>query len=348
MQVELKECSINGQRRIALLFKYNKDTIALIRQIEGRKWSATNKFWHIPYQENAMKILNQRFAGKLKFVKYKEVPPEYISVLEDEDYYETTIKSYLYSFRLFLKYYPDIEPSEISPEQIRNYIIYLVEKKKYSPSSQNNAINAIRFYYTKVLRQELDDFYTPRPHRPKTAPQVLNEEEVSAILRQVNNLRDKCMIFLVYSAGLTPSEIIYLKPEHIDSKQMKIYISSAKGDKDRHVVLADKVLVLLREYFKKYKPKRWLFESFPGKQYSKRTLQKAFQTAVKKSGIKKTATLTILKNSFAVHLIEKGVDVRFIQQMLGHKEAKTTMKYLRVSKRDLKAIRSPLDDLETL
>lgn len=345
MRIELKKCSINGQERIALIFNYDAETIKLIRQIKGCNWSVSNRFWHIPYLENAKQKLNRKFTGKLEFVKYSEIPPEYISVLKKENYNETTIKSYLNNFRLFLRFYPDIEPAEISPEQIRNYIIYLVEEKKYSASSQNNMINAIKFYYTKVLGQELEDYYIPRPHKPKTTPQVLNEQEVAAILQNVDNLCDKCMIFLVYSAGLSPSEILYLKPEHIDSKNMKIFISSAKEDKDRFVVLADKILVLLREYFKKYKPQTWLFESYPGKQYSKRKLQKSFQNAVKKSGIKKPATLTILKNSFAVHLIEKGVDIRFIQQLLGHKHSKTTMKYLKVSKRDLKAIKSPLDDL---
>ena len=154
------------------------------------------------------------------------------------------------------------------------------------------------------------------------------------------------MIFLIYSAGLTPSEITYIKLKDIDPKKMQIFISSAKGDKDRFVVLSKKLLVLLREYYKKYKPKEWLFEGNYGKQFSKRTIQKVFKNAVIKSGINKPATLTILKNSFAVHLIEKGVDIRYIQKMLGHKSSKTTMKYLKVSKRDLSVIKSPLDNLD--
>ena len=127
---------------------------------------------------------------------------------------------------------------------------------------------------------------------------------------------------------------------------MQIFISSARSNKDRFVILSKKVLILLRDYFKQYKPKEWLFESYEGKQFSKRILQKTFQNAVMESNVKKRATLTILKNSFAVHLIEKGVDIRYIQQMLGHKHSKTTMKYLRVSKKDLSAIQSPLDNLD--
>ena len=132
----------------------------------------------------------------------------------------------------------------------------------------------------------------------------------------------------------------------IDSEKMQIFISSAKGIKDRFVILSKKLLDLLREYYKQYKPKKWLFERSIGVQFPKRTIQKVFLNAVKESGINKSATLTILKNSFAVHLIEKGVDIRYIQQMLGHKHSKTTMRFLKVSKRDLNAIQSPLDNLD--
>ena len=154
------------------------------------------------------------------------------------------------------------------------------------------------------------------------------------------------MIYLIYSAGLTPSEVTYIKIDDVNSDKMQIFISSARGNKDRFVILSKKLLNLLRKYFVQYKPHKWLFESKPGKQYSKRKIQKSFKNAVKKSGITKPATLTILKNSFAVQLIEKGVDIRFVQQMLGHKHSKTTMKYLKVSKRDLSIIKSPLDNLE--
>ena len=273
-------------------------------------------------------------------------PSEYIETLKLMDYNESTIITYQQHFQRFLKFFENTKPEEIPFDEIRQYILYLVEDKKYSTSSQNNAINAIKFYYNNVINKPIDDFFIPRPRKAKTIPKILNELEVSKILKNVNNLRNKCMIFLIYSAGLSPSELTYLKIKDINSDKMKIFVSSAKGKKDRFVILSEKILILLREYFKIYKPQEWLFESKPGEQYSKRNLQKSFQVAVKKSGITKPATLSILKNSFAVHLLEKGVDIRYIQQMLGHKHSKTTMKYLRVSKRDLSAIQSPLDSLD--
>ena len=271
---------------------------------------------------------------------------KYIRILKLTNYNEATIKTYQHYFQQFVKFFENSNPEEIPLYEIRQYILYLVEEKKYSTTAQNNAINAIKFYYNNVINKPIDDFYLPRPRRAKTIPKILNEQEVSKILKNIDNLRDKCMIFLIYSAGLSPSEITYLKTTDIDSDKMKIFVSSAKGKKDRFVILSEKILRLLREYFKIYKPHEWLFESKQGMQYSKRNLQKAFKTAVDKSGITKPATLSILKNSFVVHLLEKGVDVRYIQQMLGHKHSKTTMKYLRVSKRDLSAIQSPLDSLD--
>jgi len=275
-----------------------------------------------------------------------QVPKKYIETLELKNYSEATIKTYQQHFQLFLNYFEKTNPEEINFDKVRQYILYLVKKKKYSVSSQNNAINSIKFYYTHVLHQEIDDYYLPRPKREKRLPQILNEQEVSRILKCISNLRAKCMIFLIYSAGLTPSEVTYIRVEDIDSDKMQIFISSARNNKDRHVILSRKLLDLLREYFKQYKPKEWLFENYAGKQFPKRTLQKIFQDAVMESNIKKKVTLTILKNSFAVHLIEKGVDIRYIQQMLGHEHSKTTMKYLRVSKKDLRAIKSPLDSLD--
>ncbi|MBC8416572.1 MAG: site-specific integrase [Candidatus Cloacimonetes bacterium] len=355
MLIKTGICTIRNERRIALLFDYNEDVITLVKQIKGRKWSASNKFWHIPYQANYLKELNEKFHGKLEFIentseskieKKIKLPAEYIETLKLKNYSEPTIKTYRLHFQQLLRYFKNTKPEEITFDEIRQYILFLVEEKKYSTSSQNNAINAIKFYYNEVINRTIDDFFIPRPRKAKTIPKILNEQEVSKILKNINNLRDKCMIFLIYSAGLSPSEITYLKIKDIDSNKMKIFVSSAKGEKDRFVILSEKILNLLREYFKKYKPQEWLFENKPGMQYSKRNIQKAFKTAVDKSGITKPATLSILKNSFAVHLLEKGVDVRYIQQMLGHKHSKTTMKYLRVSKRDLSAIQSPLDSLD--
>ncbi len=182
---------------------------------------------------------------------------------------------------------------------MREYIIYLVEERELSVSAQNNAINAIKIYYNDFLNKNIEDFYLPRPHKPGKLPQILSENDVLKIFKCIKNLKHKCIIYLIYSAGLTPSEVQYIKIQDIDSKNLKIFICSATRKKDRYVILSQKLLLLLRKYFIEEKPVYWLFENSPKKQYSKRTMQKIFQNAVKESAIIKTATLTILKNSFA-------------------------------------------------
>jgi len=267
----------------------------------------------------------------------------YIELLKENDYNCATIKSYQQYVSRFLKYFEKHTPDKISDNEIRNYIFYLVSQKQYSSSAQNQAINAIKLYYRKIFKREIDDRYLPRPRKEKSLPQTLNEKEVAAILKSITNLRSKCIISLIYSAGLTPSEVSYIRITDLDSKKMQILITKPK--QNRYTVLSNKLLLLLREYFKQYKPNFWLFENSMGRQFSKRTMQKIFQNAVVKSKIRKRATLTILRNSFAVHLLEKGVDIRYIQELFGHKSVRTTSKYLKVSKKDINVIKSPLDYL---
>ncbi len=295
----------------------------------------------------------------------------YIDLLNEKGYSIPTINAYRAHLQRFLNYLKEKELYVINQREVRNYLLFLINEKHYSTSAQNNVINALKIFFSEYLNIEIDDNNFPRPRKEKKLPKTLSKNEVKTIFNCTKDIRIKCMIYFVYSAGLSPSEISYLKITDIDSKQMRVFISSPKDssrrlsnngktksnnfvnddktnlvENGRYVFLSNKVLESLREYYKIYKPKYWLFESSDGKQFPKRTFQKAFQNVVKKSGINKEVTLTILKNSFAVHLLESGVDIRFVQEILGHKSSKTTMRYLKVSKRDLNTILSPLDNLD--
>lgn len=348
-RIEMKEVSINEQKRIALLFDYDLDTINLIKQIEGRKWSASNKFWHILYQEKAIQTLNVQFKGKVEFFEQKKTsdfPPEYLETLKLMNYSEATIKTYRQHFQRFLKHFPDTELKDIAKEEIRKYLLYLVEEKKYSTSAQNQAINSIKFYYEKVLGKPVEKYYVPRPRTEKRLPEILSEEEVTKILKQIWDLKQKCIIYLIYSAGLRLTEVVHLRIGDIHSDRKQIFIRSAKGNKDRYGILSDTVIELLREYYKKYKPRHWLFEGKPEKQYSRRNIQDFFKKAVNRSGIKKHATIHTLRHCFATHLLEHGTDLRYIQELLGHRSTRTTEIYTHVSNVAKNKIVSPLDNLD--
>ena len=357
MLIKTRSCNIRNEKRIALLFDYNEEVITLVKQIEGRKWSASNKFWHIPFFENYLEKLSLEFNGKLEFIEDTETkqksiavskpsfPPEYIETLKLKNYSEPTIKTYRLHFQRFLKYYQKTKLEDLTHEQIRKYLLYLVEEKKYSTSAQNQAINSIKFYYEKVLGKPVEKYYVPRPRKEKKLPQVLSEEEVTRILKQIKNLKHKCIIYLIYSAGLRLTEVVHLRITDIYSDRKQIFIRSAKGNKDRYGILSDTVIELLREYYKRYKPQYWLFEGKSGEQFSRRKIQRVLKEAVAKSGIKKKATVHTLRHSFATHLLEHGTDLRYIQELLGHKSSKTTEIYTHVTNVAKNRIISPLDYL---
>jgi site-specific recombinase XerD len=246
----------------------------------------------------------------------------------------------------FLQYYRTLNPEIITEEQIREYLLYLIEQRDVSISYQNQSINAIKFYYEQVLGRPVRTYYIQRPKKERTLPNVLSEEEVLSILKSTDNLKHRAMLSLIYSSGLRLGELINLKLPDIDSKRMLVIVKQGKGKKDRVTLLSVKILQLLREYFKKYKPREYLFEGQFGEQYSPTSVQKVFRMAKQKAGIKKKATVHTLRHSFATHLLERGTDLRYIQSLLGHQSAKTTEIYTHITKRGLDKITSPLDNLE--
>ena len=185
-------------------------------------------------------------------------------------------------------------------------------------------------------------------HRPKKynpLPKVLAIEEVADIINALDNIKHKGMISLIYSAGLRRSELLNMRISNIDSKRMEIFIAHSKNRKDRVVPLSETGLQLLREYYKSYHPKDYLFEGQSGDQYSERSLALVLKKACEKAGIKKQVNLHMLRHSYATHLLETGTDLRYIQELLGHKSSKTTEIYTHVSQRSLNKISSPLDKL---
>ncbi|MBL7831084.1 MAG: tyrosine-type recombinase/integrase, partial [Saprospiraceae bacterium] len=174
---------------------------------------------------------------------------------------------------------------------------------------------------------------------------VLSKEEIKRILEAPSNMKHRAMLVLVYSCGLRRSELLNLQKQDIDSNRMLVIVRKGKGAKDRIVPLSPRVLELLREYYKMFRPKKWLFEGQYGGQYSEKSLASVLKLAVEKAGISKPVSLHWLRHSFATHLLEKGTDLRYIQEMLGHNSSKTTEIYTHVSTKSLQKIQSPFDDL---
>ena len=255
-------------------------------------------------------------------------------------YSRSTVKTYMNEMGALVRLMGARPVDALQEKDIRRYLVYCFEKLRLSENTLHSRINALKFYFEQVLMRERFFWQIPRPKKPLQLPKLLNEDELT---RLFNALRNK-----KYSAGLRVSELVNLKIKDIDSERMQIFVERAKGKKDRFVNLSPVLLDILRSYVTTYipRPKIYLFESEQTMgAYPSRTVQQIFTTAKTKAGIKKKVGIHSLRHSFATHLLDKGTDIRYIKDLLGHFSIKTTERYLHVSKSQLVNIESPLDNL---
>jgi integrase/recombinase XerD len=349
-----------GQHRIAIYFDYDTTLIDRIKSIEDARWSVTLKAWHVPdtaenrqrfkLAESTTLILH---IGAEKNVIPSETPNRmqllalaaYTEMMRLRNYSTHTIENYRAHFIDFLLYHKAYKPSNIGKNQILDYLVMKRNQEQWSSSLQNQIINAIKYFYENVLNQSRTVYDLPRAKKEYKLPSVFAEEEIKNIIDSLDNLKHKCMISLAYSCGLRVSEIVNMKLYDIDSKRMVITVRQGKGKKDRQVMLSSKLLELMRLYFIAYKPKLWLFEGQFGEQYSPRSVQLVLKSAKAKAGVKKRGSIHALRHSFATHLLEGGIDLISIKELLGHSSLSTTSIYTHVSRKQLFRIQSPLDKL---
>ena len=257
-----------------------------------------------------------------------------------------TGKSYLRVVYNFVQY--SRRPAEqMGIPEARAYVLYLIEEKKLSQSSVIQAVCALRFFYCKVLRRSFELDELPYQKRKRQLPQALSEKEVAALLEAESNLKHRVILMTLYSGGLRLQEALQLRPTDIDTTGMRIRIRDGKGGKERYVMLASTLVSPLRDYLKRYQPEKWLFygqtKTDP---INPRSVQRVIQEAAAKAGIRQRVTAHVLRHSFATHLLDRGTNLRYIQELLGHRSLKTTMIYIHVSRRTLSRVVSPLDWLD--
>lgn len=354
-------------QRLKIIFGYNKTLARAIKEMPFWSWDAKNKWWTIPFSDKLFEKIKEVCQAEELNLKYEEeksstekvprksesevlnyrhCPEEMLLKLKELRYSENTIKTYKSLFEELINHYPTTEIDKIDEPKIIAFCRYLVIDRKVSASYQNQAINAIKFYYERVLGGQRKFYHLERPNKEKTLPTVLSEQEVAAILKATENLKHKAILTLIYSAGLRIGELINLKIKDIDSERNQIRIEQSKGKKDRYTLLSPKALALLREYFKTYKPKEYLFEGAEGGKYTSRSVQAFFRESCQKAGVKKKVTVHTLRHSFATHLLENGTDLRYIQALLGHESSKTTEVYTHITTKGFDQIKSPLDNLD--
>lgn len=336
--------------RIAVYFEKNTELIARIKKLEGATWSQTLGVWHIPdTEENRVRFNISIAEGKSALSQIQEVNQlvlqRFIEQIQLKGYSQNTLKTYRNEFGIYLCYIKAIEAQNCTLEDIREYILYCINTLKLSEATLHSRINAIKFYYEQVLKRERFLLEIPRPKKALKLPKVIAPADIKKLFDATPNLKHNTMLKLCYGLGLRVSEIVNLKIKDIDSKAMQVFIERAKGKKDRYVNLPESILPQLRTYFIAYKPLVYLFEGQYGGQYSSRSAQQVFKNALLKAKINKTVGIHSLRHSFATHLLEQGTDIRFIQELLGHNDIKTTFIYTEVSNKSLRKIISPLDNL---
>ena len=342
----------NNSAVIFILFEKNQLLITEIKALVGSKWSNSKKMWYVPdvaaYRKQfgieTPNTISEKTFSKISPVNHSEIKV-FVQQIQLMGYSPNTLRNYSGGFNQFLHYLNDFSAQNCTPFQVKNYLLYCINDLKLSENTLHSRINAVKFYYEKVLFRDKIFIEIPRPKKALQLPKALNSDEIKKILDVTTNLKHNTMLKMCYGMGLRLSEIINLKIAHIDSKTMQVLIARAKGKKDRYVNLPESILDQLRHYYIEYKPKEYLFEGQYGGQYNARSVQLTFKKSLHKSNINKKVGIHSLRHSFATHLLENGTDIRFIQDLLGHSDIKTTFIYTHVTDKSLRKIISPLDHL---
>ncbi len=367
----------NNVPRIALYFEPVSILNKRVKEL-GAKWTRTFKCWCLPYNTENYQALQRTFSdcdiiiqkekvhSKQTVVTnqwpYKGKQPgivipvlsvnnqcelsKYGETLTLKGYSPSTQKTYKNEFSIFLQQIKNVNAQDMTTERLSAYLFYCHKFLKLSENTIHSRLNALKFYYEQVLKREKFLWEIPRPKKHLILPKVISEEKILIGLASIKNLKHKALIAMAYSAGLRVSEVVNLKITDIDSDRMQVFIARAKGKKDRIVALSSFVLTILREYYIQYKPNYWLFEGQEkGIQYSTRSAQEIFKEVFSKLGLPLKMSFHSLRHSFATHLLENGTDIKYIQELLGHNDLNTTLRYTHVSKKAIEKIESPLDKI---
>lgn len=349
---------------------YVSDYVKLLKTIKGSRWKPVEKVWTIPYTlHNVERLIDgigiERLQAesqlleecyllqpengkparrKRRFTKDGDRQKMH-EALKLRGYSQKTIRVYMSHLERFTEFEWQHSPDEKLAKPIHQYSLQLIERG-YSHAYVNQAISAIKFYREKVQLIRDETAYI-RPKKEIKLPHVLSLTDIKKVLAAVTNLKHKTLLMLTYSSGLRVSEVVRLRYEDLDAERRTLRVRQGKGRKDRQTVLSEQAYMMLQKYAsetEEHRGKDWLFQGqYIGKHLTERTAQKIFEQALAASGIGKKASIHSLRHSFATHLLEGGIDIRYIQELLGHQSSKTTERYTHVSIKDIRRIKSPLD-----
>ncbi len=345
--------------KIGIFFPFDAQVLDIVRTIPGRQWQPANKKWTFPDTDANMQhfLLSLYKTGRFNVDekslenqepshnRYLEKMLQYLKL---RDYSPHTIETYKMQLKWFFER-TELYPSEVTTEDIK---IYLEKMRTLAGCSRTyfvQCVSALKCYYKYGYLGGLFNpaASIPMPKKEKKYPDILSREEVKKIITSPPNIKHRLLLSLIYSAGLRVSEAVIIQLQDIDTDRKVIHIRQAKGRKDRYVMLSTEIIHMINEYRSKVMVHTWLFPGSAGADthLATRSAQNAFYKAIEATGIEKNVSIHSLRHAFATHLLENGTDLRYIQELLGHRDPKTTQIYTHVSTKDLKNINSPLDGL---
>jgi integrase/recombinase XerD len=331
-----------------------------IKAIPEYYYHMQQRLWSVPNNPANMQALLRIFGPHTEIIRsniqskkivhrLSKTAQQAIAEVEQKlilkSYSYSTIKSYKSVLTKYFHYFEGRPFEKITQVEIEDYLHFMIKEHDISETMQNLIINGIKAYYEHVLGHPRTTYQIQRPKKPKTLPTVLSKLETKTIINAPPNIKHKAILYTIYSCGLRISELIEVRLQDLHPEEGYLFVKGGKGKKDRRTILSPKLFELLTEYIELYKPSFWLFEGQSGGRYSKTSIRAIFRRAVSQSGANPAATVHTLRHSFATHLVQQGVNLRYIQIMLGHNSVKTTEIYTHVQQINNQVVQSPLDFL---
>ncbi|WP_298239277.1 tyrosine-type recombinase/integrase [uncultured Algibacter sp.] len=359
----------NNKSCIAIKFPYNFEVKEYLKKFDGVRWTKTHHTFYIYYNEVRLKdIKNYIKKGGINLIDNRklkisprfsrgikiELAPlneektsvfrHFLAFLKGKRFSDSTIASYSGFILEFLRFTGEKPINNLDENDVRHYIEWAVTKLNYAISTHRQMVSGLKHfaYFYPACSINIDKIYMPK--KDKKLPVILSIEEVLLILQSTKNLKHRAVIAMLYSAGLRVGEIINLRLSDFDFKRNQLHIKNSKGRRDRYATIAESLFPLLKNYHNTFKPKVYFIENPKGGKYSAESIRAFLRKSVKAAGISKTITPHTLRHSYATHMLEQGIDIRYIQELLGHSRPETTMIYTHVTRKDLQQIKSPLDN----
>lgn len=374
--ITLKPLYYNGTSRISIGFIFNNETKLYVKNFDGVQWSVSNKTYYVAHSKQTLHLLFTYFKkggyyinyNALKYIKRETVlpttkvkPPDkiilyqelnkthknilkaYVSYLRGKRLSESTVSSYGYFILRYLNYHKDLEPVNWNTRSIETFMEQIITKEYYSISSHRQCISAFKHFTESCKIETFDASNFERPKKSNYLPTVLSKESIIDLMQVTKNLKHRTIIGLLYSGGLRIGELLNLKIHNLDIDRSQIHVQQGKGRKDRVVVMSEVIKPLLMNYMSTYKPISFIIEGRDGGTYSASSIRAFLRESCRLAGITKTVTPHSLRHSYATHMLENGIDLRYIQELLGHAKPETTMIYTHVAKKNIMLVRNPLD-----